>query len=203
MDEAHPQNPVNPYGYTKLVSERVMSEYARAYGFDVVALRYFNAAGCALDGSLGERHDPETHLIPLALDEARRVAGGGDPKATGLQVFGTDFDTADGTCVRDYIHVEDLCAAHDLALARMGRRSEPRFEAFNLGTGTGCTVKQVIAACIEVTGIEIRYREAARRPGDPPHLVAQANLATRELGWQPRIPELRDIVASAWRWQAK
>jgi UDP-glucose 4-epimerase len=203
MDEAHRQNPVNPYGYTKLVSERVMAEYVRAYGFDVVALRYFNAAGCALDGSLGERHDPETHLIPLALAEARRVSGGGDPAKTGLQVFGTDFDTVDGTCVRDYIHVEDLCAAHDLALRRMHARREPRFEAFNLGTGTGCTVKQVIAACSEVTGVQIGFREAPRRPGDPPHLVAKAALARNELGWQPRIPELREIVSSAWRWQTK
>jgi UDP-glucose 4-epimerase len=204
IDETHPQEPVNPYGYSKLVSERLMAEYARAYGFDVIALRYFNAGGCALDGSLGERHDPETHLIPLVLREATRIAGGGEPDATALRIFGTDFDTADGTCVRDYIHVEDLCEAHALALSRMDARGGTgHFEAFNLGTGTGYSVKQVIETCREVTRQPIASRDAPRRPGDPAHLVASAELARRELGWQPRIAAVRDIVASAWRWQNK
>ena len=137
MNEDHPQQPVNPYGMSKLTVERAMADYGRAYGLGTVALRYFNAAGCDPEGELGERHDPETHLIPLILREALRVRGGGKPEDTQLQVFGDDFDTPDGTCIRDYVHIADLCAAHLLAMERLMGGKVSGFEAFNLGPGMG------------------------------------------------------------------
>jgi len=197
MDETHPQQPVNPYGMSKLASERAMADYGRAYGLRAVALRYFNAAGCDPEGELAERHEPETHLIPLVLREAARVLGGGRPEDTRLVVNGDDFDTADGTCVRDYVHVSDLCEAHLIALARLEAPGREPFEAFNLGTGRGHSIREVIEACRSVTGADIRYRVGPRRPGDPPALVADASLARRVLGWEPRIAVLEDIVRTA------
>ena len=200
MNEDHPQRPVNPYGMSKLVAERAMADYGRAYGLDTIALRYFNASGCDPEGALGERHDPETHLIPLVLFEALRLRAGGDPAATRLQVFGDDFDTPDGTCVRDYVHIADLCSAHLLALQRLMRSPGAGFEAFNLGTGTGCSVKDVIEICRRITGQDIRYRIAERRAGDPARLVASAARAQAALGWTPQFTALPDIVDTAWRW---
>ena len=204
MTEDHPQRPVNPYGMTKLTAERAMADYGRAYGLATVAVRYFNAAGCDAEGVLGERHDPETHLIPLVLREALRVRAGGDPAATQLQVFGDDFDTPDGTCIRDYVHIADLCAAHLLAMDRLTSADrEGGFEAFNLGTGNGYSVKEVIETCRRVTGQEIRYRVTGRRAGDPARLVASAARARTELGWSPGFDSLDAIVETAWRWFAR
>jgi UDP-glucose 4-epimerase len=199
MAEDHPQRPVNPYGMSKLMAERAMTDYGHAYGLRTIALRYFNAAGCDPEGELGERHDPETHLIPLVLREALRVRAGGNPTDTQLQVFGDDFDTPDGTCIRDYVHVTDLCAAHLLAVDRLQSR-DGGFEAFNLGTGTGYSVKEVIETCRRVTGQDIRYRVVGRRAGDPARLVASAAHARGELGWRPRFDALEPIVETAWRW---
>lgn len=200
LDEQHPQLPVNPYGMTKLAAERAMQDYGNAYGLRSIALRYFNAAGCDQEGELGERHEPEPHLIPLVLREALRVRAGGGPEATALAVHGTDFGTQDGTCIRDYVHVSDLCEAHLLALRRLLGDAPPAFEAFNLGNGRGHSVLEVIEACREVTGVDLRYRAGARRPGDPPVLVADARKAHESLGWKPRLPRLQDIVRTAWDW---
>jgi len=202
MDESHPQNPVNPYGMTKFAAERAMADFGRAYGLRTVALRYFNAAGCDLEGELGERHDPETHLIPLVLQEALRVRAGGSPEDTELRVNGEDYDTPDGTCIRDYVHVSDLCDAHLLALKRLSDGRAEAFEAFNLGNQRGISVKEVIAVCREVTGIDIRYIASSRRPGDPPALVADSRRAREILGWAPRHENLTDIVRTAWNWFA-
>lgn len=200
MSEDHPQRPVNPYGMSKLTVERAMADYGRAYGLDTVALRYFNAAGCDPEGELGERHDPETHLIPLILREALRVRAGGNPEDTQLRVFGDDFDTPDGSCVRDYVHIADLCAAHLLAMERLMGGKVAGFKAFNLGTGKGFSVKEIIETCRRVTGQDIRFRIASRREGDPARLVASASRARAELGWSPEFNELSDIVETAWRW---
>ena len=190
ITEATPQRPINPYGHSKLMFERMLIDYAAAYGLGVTALRYFNASGAAADGSLGEDHTPETHLIPLVL----QVALGQRPN---IRVFGTDYPTPDGTCIRDYIHVEDLATAHELALqaARPGS-----FSAFNVGTGNGYSVREVIRTVEDVTGRSIAVVEADRRDGDPPTLVAAADKIRDELGWTPKYPELRPIVESAWRW---
>ena len=177
-----------------------MADYGRAYGLGTVALRYFNAAGCDPEGELGERHDPETHLIPLVLREALRVRGGGKPEDTRLQVFGEDFDTPDGSCIRDYVHVADLCTAHLLAMERLLSGRISGFEAFNLGTGNGYSVKEVVESCRRVTGQDIRYRVSGRRAGDPARLVAGAERARAELGWSPKFDDLSDIVETAWRW---
>jgi UDP-glucose-4-epimerase GalE len=201
MAEGHAQRPINPYGNTKLVIERVLSDYGAAYDLESVALRYFNAAGCHRDGDLDERHEPETHLIPLVLREAARVQAGGDREATTLTVFGDDYPTADGTCVRDYIHVEDLCEAHFLAgelLLREGRPPQG-LDAFNLGNGEGWSVLQVIAAARAVTGVDFVYHVKGRRPGDPPVLVGSAKKAAEVLGWRPEVPHIEAIVATAWK----
>jgi UDP-glucose-4-epimerase GalE len=200
IDELHPQRPVNPYGQTKLDIERALQERAKTDGLASVSLRYFNAAGCDPSGELGERHDPETHLIPLALLEALRVCDGGDPADTGLQVFGNDFATRDGTCIRDYIHVNDLCSAHLLALERLMANQVAGAEAYNLGNGQGFSVLEVIEACRRVTGQDIRYRVVGRRAGDPSALVGSAERARAVLGWQPKYVSLDAIVASAWHW---
>jgi UDP-glucose-4-epimerase GalE len=200
MSESHPQAPVNPYGRSKLAVEEALADYGAAYGLESIALRYFNAAGADPEGELGERHDPETHLIPLVLREARRVLSGGDPADTGLSVYGDDFDTPDGTCIRDYVHVTDLCEAHLLAGRRLLDGESRGFEACNLGTGRGYSVKEVIAAAREATGADIRYRVAGRRAGDPHRLVASAARARSVLGWTPRHSELRTIIDTAWRY---
>ena len=200
ITEDTPQKPINPYGRSKLMIEQLLEDYATAYGFRSIALRYFNAAGCAPDGSLGERHDPETHLLPLVLFEAMRVADGGDPEATTLHVFGDDFDTRDGTCVRDYIHVEDLCGAHLAALERLAATPDGGAERFNLGVNRGYSVLEIIDTCRRVTGVDIRYRSSPRRAGDPPELVADASLAMSTLGWQPRHADVEEAIRHAWNW---
>jgi len=199
ITEDHPQRPINPYGYTKLVIERMLADFATAYDMHSISLRYFNAAGCDPEGELGERHDPETHLIPLVLKEALRIRNGGDPADTGLEVFGDDFDTPDGTCVRDYIHVTDLCTAHLAALARLEKDAVSGAEAYNLGNGNGYSVRQVIDACSRVTGMEIPYRVSGRREGDPPFLVGSADKAREVLGWEPEFTALDRIIETAWK----
>jgi UDP-glucose-4-epimerase GalE len=191
IDESHPQEPINAYGATKRAFERVLLDYARAGLLRAVALRYFNAAGCHPDGSLGEDHDPEVHLIPLAVDAA---LGRGE----GLRVHGDDYDTPDGTCVRDYIHVQDLARAHVAALSLEG--GEP-FQAFNLGTGQGRSVREVIRAVERVTGRPVPVMSGARRPGDPPALVAQPDRARAALGFVPRWQDLEAIVETTARWR--
>ncbi|MFK7853379.1 MAG: UDP-glucose 4-epimerase GalE [Granulosicoccus sp.] len=200
ITEDTPQQPINPYGYSKLMVEQILKDYSVAYGLRSIALRYFNAAGCAEDGSIGERHDPETHLLPLILFEALRVQAGGDPSETKLMVFGDDFDTRDGTCVRDYIHVNDLCSAHVAAFERMELTPELGAEQFNLGVNQGYTVLEVIEACREVTGIDFLYNKVARRAGDPPELVANASKAMESLNWSPVHADIKDSITHAWNW---
>lgn len=194
------QRPINPYGYSKLMIEQILKDYAVAYGLGSIALRYFNAAGCAEDGSLGEQHDPETHLLPLVLFEAQRIAAGGNPDATNLRIFGNDFNTRDGTCIRDYIHVSDLCSAHVAALERLSTKNHSVAEQFNLGTNNGVSVLEVINTCSAVTGIEIPYKMAPRRAGDPPELVSDANKAMQTLAWQPKYADIETSVRHAWNW---
>jgi UDP-glucose 4-epimerase len=191
IDESHPTRPINPYGASKLMIERMLEDAAQAHGLRSVALRYFNAAGADPDGETGEWHEPETHLIPNVL---RRALGQGEA----LQVFGTDYDTRDGTCVRDYVHVHDLAQAHVLALDYLGGHAGAH--RFNLGSGQGFSVMEVIEAARQVTGKPVPFDEAPRRAGDPPVLVADAQRAKKELGWQPRFDDMRIIVESAWRW---
>jgi UDP-glucose 4-epimerase len=190
ISEAEPQQPINPYGFTKLVVERMMADYAAAYGLGYAALRYFNAAGAAESGTLGEDHDPETHLIPLVL----RVALGQRERIT---VFGDDYDTSDGTCVRDYVHVDDLAVAHALALENL---QDGEGICVNLGSGTGASVRQIIETCRRVTGHEIPAVVGPRRGGDPPGLIADISLASALLDWQPQHSGLDQIVETAWRW---
>lgn len=192
IGESHPQAPINPYGRSKLLIEQLLPDYYRAYGLPSIALRYFNAAGADAEGDIGESHAPETHLIPLVLEAAagRRAA---------VQIYGDDYETPDGTCIRDYIHVNDLCAAHLLGLQRL--RESPGAYAYNLGNGQGFSVREVIAAAEHVTARVVPYDVAARRPGDPARLVADAGKAQRELGWHPQHTELQPIIASAWNWQ--
>jgi UDP-glucose 4-epimerase len=191
IDEDHPKAPINPYGASKLMVERMLADAHVAYGLRSVALRYFNAAGASPDGDLGEAHTPETHLIPNVL----RAAWGTGPA---LKVFGDDYATADGTCVRDYVHVDDLAQAHLLALGYMDR--QPGAHTFNLGNGQGFSVREVIAAAQQVSGRPVPYEIAPRRAGDPAVLVASSDKARRELGWAPQYTELAPIIESAWRW---
>jgi UDP-glucose 4-epimerase len=192
IDEAHPRQPINPYGKSKLMVEQMLEDYDRAYGLKSVCLRYFNAAGADPEGELGERHNPETHLIPLVLQAAsgRRDA---------ISVFGDDYATPDGTCVRDYIHVQDLSAAHLLALDHLERKGNS--DRFNLGNGQGFSVKQVIDTACAVTGRDIQVHLEARREGDPAVLVADATRARNELGWNPGLSKLDEIIGSAWHWE--
>lgn len=194
IPEDHPKDPTNPYGRTKLVVEGLLRDYGLAHGIQHVSLRYFNAAGSDPEGEIGEVHDPETHLIPIVLE----VALG---KRRELQVFGTDYDTPDGTAIRDYIHVTDLARAHVLALRALeeGRAGE----AYNLGTGRGYTVREVVECCRRVTGREIRAVDAPRRAGDPAVLVADPSRAMRDLGWVPAVTALEPIVETAWRWMLR
>jgi len=192
--EDTPQHPVNPYGESKLMIERMLRWIGEAHGLRWTALRYFNAAGADPDGETGESHDPETHLIPLVLEAAqgRRAA---------IDIFGTDYPTPDGTAIRDYIHVQDLAEAHVRALDYLlaGGASV----ALNLGTGIGHSVREVIKVAGSVTGRPVPCREAPRRAGDPPILVADASRAEKLLRWKPELPDLDDIIGTAWRWQQK
>jgi UDP-glucose 4-epimerase len=190
--EDTPQRPVNPYGFSKLAVERALADYARAYGFAYAALRYFNACGADPAGTRGEDHEPETHAIPLALQTALG-------RRDRFQLFGDDYPTPDGTCIRDYVHVDDLAAAHLLALARL---EEGRGLCLNLGTGRGFSVREVIETCRRVSGREIPLVRGPRRPGDPAELVADPTRAKTELAWEPRYTELADIVETAWRWHS-
>jgi len=192
MDEEHPLAPVNPYGETKLAIERMLRAYDRAYGLRSVCLRYFNAAGADPAGGIGEKHDPEGHLIPRILDVAYAGTGA-------VTVNGADYPTPDGTCVRDYVHVTDLGEAHALALDWMDRGE--RSGVFNLGTGKGHSVAEVIDAVRRITGTPIAVAKGPRREGDPPALVARADRARRELGWDPRFSSLDTIVQTAWSWR--
>lgn len=194
IDEAHPKHPINPYGFSKWVVERALADYDRAYGLKSISLRYFNAAGADPDGRLGERHEPETHLIPLVL----QAASGRRPS---VSVFGDDYPTPDGTCVRDYVHIVDLCQAHLLALEQLERTGESA--AYNLGNSRGYSVNEVIRTVERVTGRTVPVVKAARREGDPAVLVADSKRAMSELGWRPRFNELDTIVRHAWSWEQK
>jgi len=190
IPEDHPTEPINAYGQTKLDFEHALKYYAGAYGIGYAALRYFNAAGAAPDAKIGEDHDPETHLVPIILEVAlgRRDA---------VAIFGADYPTSDGTCIRDYIHVYDLAKAHILAMEAI----EPgKGRVYNLGNGAGYSVREVIETARRVTGHPIPVKEGPRRVGDPPALVASSEKITRELGWKPRFPDLHAIVETAWRW---
>ncbi len=188
--ETTPQQPINPYGFSKLVVERMLDDYAAAHGFGFAALRYFNAAGAAADGSIGEDHTPESHLIPIVL----QVALGQRPS---ISIFGDDYPTSDGTCVRDYVHVEDLATAH---LAALERLQPGKAIKVNLGSGRGYSVREVIEACRRITGHAIPAIAAPRRAGDPPELIADARLAREVLGWTPKYDTIESIVETAWRW---
>lgn len=192
IDEDHPKAAINPYGRSKWMVEQILEDFDRAYGLKSVCLRYFNAAGADPEGALGECHDPETHLLPLIL----QAASGRRKEVT---VFGRDYDTPDGTCIRDYVHVNDLVSAHSLAVDYLlaGGAST----AFNLGNGLGFSVQQVIETAGTVTGRQIITNEAARRAGDPPRLVADAGKARAVLGWQPQFASLEQIVSHAWHWE--
>jgi len=194
ITEDHPQMPINPYGWSKLMIEQILSDYDRAYGIKHINLRYFNAAGADDDADVGEHHDPETHLIPLVLD----VAAGRKPN---VKIFGTNYETTDGTCIRDYIHVSDLADAHILALnyLRQGGQSD----SFNLGNGNGFSVRQVIRTIEKVTGRSIACVETDRRAGDPPALIGSAQKARERLNWHPQFYDLETIIQTAWRWHQK
>ena len=188
ITEDEPQTPINPYGKSKLVVEQMLADFESAHGLRSAMLRYFNAAGASPDGEIGEAHDPETHLIPLALDA---VAGRGPA----LTVFGSDYPTPDGTCIRDYIHVADLAEAHVKALD-----SGAGCRAFNLGTGSGVSNREILDAVTRVTGKPVPHRFGPRRPGDPPVLVSNASRACSELGWNPALSDIDTIIATAWAW---
>ncbi|HKY03152.1 MAG TPA: UDP-glucose 4-epimerase GalE [Burkholderiales bacterium] len=193
IDETHPQFPVNPYGASKLMVERMLADFEQAYGLRAVSLRYFNAAGADPQGRLGERHEPETHLIPLVLEAALG-------KRPHITVFGRDYDTADGTCIRDYIHIVDLCSAHLAALEYLNNGGATT--AFNLGNGAGYSVDEVIRVAREITGKDIPVQYGERRPGDPARLVADSTRARAQLKWAPQYADLQTIIAHAWRWAA-
>ena len=192
ITEAHPQRPINPYGRSKRMVEEILADYGRSFGLRSVALRYFNAAGADPEGELGERHDPESHLIPLILQAA-------SGRRSHIAVFGTDYPTRDGTCIRDYIHVWDLCQAHLLALQHLLADGESL--ALNLGNGLGFSVQEVIDGAGRVTGRKIPVCQEARRAGDPATLVADSAQARERLGWQPEYADLDTILAHAWAWE--
>jgi UDP-glucose 4-epimerase len=194
IDEAHPTRPINPYGRSKWFVEQMLQDYDRAYGLKSVCLRYFNAAGADPDGELGERHVPETHLIPLILQAA-------SGRRDSIKVFGRDYPTPDGTCVRDYIHVMDLCDAHLRAIEKL--LSTGQSARYNLGNGSGFSVQEVIDSASRVTGCAIKVVDDVRRDGDPAVLVADSSLAKQALGWSPRFADLDTIVAHAWQWEQK
>ena len=189
LDELHPQNPINPYGKTKLMIEEIFKDYKTAYGLKYIALRYFNASGASSDCSIGESHNPETHLIPLVLRAIK------DKKPT--KVFGDNYNTPDGTCIRDYIHVEDLAQAHKLALLKLDE-----FQGFlNIGTGKGTSVKEIIEASKSVSGLDCKIENCAKREGDAAILFADNKKAREILGWQPKYTDIKDIIKTAWAWE--
>lgn len=194
ISESSPQRPINPYGASKLMVERMLSDFGKAHGLAWAALRYFNAAGADLDGELGEVHDPETHLIPLVLDAA-------SGRRTSVTVFGTDYDTPDGTCIRDYIHVADLAVAHVLALQALAGSSG--YNAYNLGNGRGFSVREVIDSVQRVSKLQVPVQFGQRREGDPSTLVSDSSRAHDVLGWDPKISSVDDIVRSAWAWHQR
>ncbi|HEX2548157.1 MAG TPA: UDP-glucose 4-epimerase GalE [Ramlibacter sp.] len=194
ITEKHPQLPINPYGNSKLAVERALADYSQAYGLRSITLRYFNAAGAHPDGTIGEMHEPETHLIPLVL----QVASG---RREFISRFGSKFDTRDGSCIRDYIHVQDLCTAHLLALQKLGEGAQTT--VYNLGNGNGQSVNEVIEAARRVTGHPIPLRDDPPRAGDPPVLVADATRARQELGWVPQYPDVETIIRHAWQWEQR
>ena len=194
IPEDHPQSPINPYGATKLMVERILADFGTAYGLKSVCFRYFNAAGADPNGRLGEDHNPETHLIPLVL-----LAALG--KRESISIFGTDYPTPDGTCIRDYVHVADLANAHLLGLQYLLGGGDN--QVFNLGNGNGFSVKEVIEAAKQVTGQEIKVIECDRRPGDPPALVGSSEKAKQILGWQSQYAELHQILTHSWNWHQK
>ena len=191
ITEEHPQNPINPYGASKLMVERMLSDFDVAYGFKSVTFRYFNAAGADPSGLLGEDHDPETHLIPLVLQAALGLR-------ESISIFGNDYSTPDGTCIRDYIHVADLAKAHVLGLEYLLQGGQTDF--FNLGNGSGFSVKEVIETARQVTGREFKSKIDSRRPGDPPVLVGSSDKVRKTLGWSPQYSDLADIISHAWQW---
>ncbi|HWS03870.1 MAG TPA: UDP-glucose 4-epimerase GalE [Gammaproteobacteria bacterium] len=194
IDEAHPQKPINPYGHSKLMVEQILRDFDHAYGLKSVSLRYFNAAGADPDGELGERHIPETHLVPLVLQAASGRRGN-------ITIFGVDYDTPDGTCIRDYIHVNDLCSAHLLGLEHLVAGGESK--AFNMGNGQGYSIKEVIDVAKKVTGNDFAVSLGERRDGDPARLVADSTLLQKELGWKPEYADLETIIRHAWAWEQK
>jgi len=194
ITENHQQCPINPYGRTKLIIENILADYEKAYDLRYVSLRYFNAAGADPEGEIGEWHDPETHLIPIVLQAASK-------NNDVIQIFGTDYDTKDGTCIRDYIHVTDLAQAHILALEYLNADGKER--VFNLGNGNGFSVRDVIECARNLTKSEISVKEVERRPGDPPVLIGNANKALTVLGWTPQFCSLDTIVSTAWLWELK
>jgi len=194
IDEAHLQKPINPYGHSKLMVEQILSDFDHAYGLKSVSLRYFNAAGADPEGELGERHIPETHLIPLVLQAA-------SGRRDNITVFGADYDTPDGTCIRDYIHINDLCSAHLLGLKHLVSGGETR--AYNMGNGQGYSIKELIDVAKEVTGSDFTVLMGERRDGDPARLVADSSLLQKELGWKPEYADLNVIIRHAWEWEKK
>lgn len=197
IDESHPQNPINPYGRSKLMVEQMLQDFATSYGLNSVALRYFNAAAADPEGELGELHQPETHLIPLILQAA-------SGRRESITIYGQDYPTEDGTCIRDYIHIEDLCSAHALALTQLVGQTLQGANAFNLGNGSGFSVQQVINAVrqiVEAEGYQLKVESGERRSGDPAVLVADASLAKKVLNWQPKYPEIETIIRHAWQWE--
>jgi UDP-glucose 4-epimerase len=194
IDETHPKRPINPYGESKLMVEEILKEFDKAYGLKSVSLRYFNVAGADPSGELGERHYPETHLIPLILQTA---SGRNDA----VSIYGDDYDTPDGTCVRDYIHVNDIVDAHIKAIEYL--KNGNKSAAFNLGNGKGFSVKEVVDAAEKVTAKKIAVKLNARREGDSPTLVADAALAKKILGWKPKFTDVKDIIQHAWNWEQK
>jgi UDP-glucose 4-epimerase len=193
IDEDHPKDPANTYGDTKLASERILKTFDTAYGCKAVCLRYFNAAGADPDGQIGEDHEPEEHLVPLAI----KAALGQRP---GLKIFGTDYDTPDGTCVRDYIHILDLAEAHSLAVKHLRSGGDSR--QYNLGNGQGFSVKQVIETVERLAGKKVPHENAARRPGDPAKLIASSDRIREDWNWSPKMPKLEAIVETAWNWHS-
>lgn len=193
IKEDDPKNPINPYGRTKLFVEEILEDYEKAYGFNSICFRYFNAAGADPDGEIGEAHNPESHLIPLILDAAMG-------KREAIKIFGTDYPTKDGTCIRDYIHVNDLAEAHILGLEFLLR--EKRSERFNLGSGEGYTVREIIDMVKKITGKDFKVVETERRAGDPPVLIADSSKARKILGWQRKFT-LQEIIETAWKWHQK